>query len=235
MIREVASTEIDQLVRDMNVQGYGRLANLLSSEMIADARRYILDELSKHSGEYFSYIGRDAVRGSVLAALGESTTFRDILAQAYHRGTSKPPPDTGLYQVLRVLAGQSGLKKAYNFHYDAYVVTALVPIAIPTQPGERRGDLIIYPRLRNIRSSVLVNLLEKGLLQNPIARRLARSVSIQRRFGAKVLRMQPGDGYFFWGYQSLHANEPCFVTSVRATALFHYADPHENNFLTRRG
>jgi hypothetical protein len=45
--------------------------------------------------------------------------------------------------------------------------------------------------------------------------------------------MQPGDLYFFWGYQSLHGNEPCYASSVRATALFHFADPHENSALTR--
>jgi hypothetical protein len=43
--------------------------------------------------------------------------------------------------------------------------------------------------------------------------------------------MSPGDIYFFWGYQSLHGNEPCYASSVRATALFHYADPHENSFV----
>lgn len=91
----------------------------------------------------------------------------------------------------------------------------------------------MYPRLRNIRSNVLVNMLEKGLLQNPVARRLARSSFVQRRFKATVLRMRPRDVYFFWGYLSLHANEPCLTTSVRATALFHYADPHEGNFVTK--
>ena len=43
--------------------------------------------------------------------------------------------------------------------------------------------------------------------------------------------MWPGAICFFWGYQSLHGNEPCYGSSVRATGLFHFADPHENSFL----
>jgi hypothetical protein len=232
-IRDVSSSEIDQAVRDMAVQGYGRFPDLLSEQAIDEARRYVLDELSKHSGEYFSYAGADAVRGSLLAELGASSTFRDLFVQIYQRGLGRTAPETLLFQVLRVLSGQTGLKRAYQFHYDAFVVTALVPIAIPSGPGEKRGDLIIYPQLRNIRSNVLFNVLEKGLLQNPLARRMARSSLMQRSFKSTVLRMRPRDVYFFWGYQSLHGNEPCLVTSVRATALFHYADPHEGNFVTK--
>ena len=35
--------------------------------------------------------------------------------------------------------------------------------------------------------------------------------------------------YFFWGYRSIHTNEPCDPDKLRATALFHYGDPHRNS------
>ena len=41
--------------------------------------------------------------------------------------------------------------------------------------GEKRGDLVIYPRLRGIRSNVVFNVVDKTLLQNPVARRIVRS------------------------------------------------------------
>ena len=232
-VRDVTSEEVSRLIRDMDEQGYGRLANFLSPGTIEDARQYVLGELKKHSGEYFSYIGNDAVQGSPMAYLGRSSALRNLFAAIYERGTGKLVPDGGVYQVLRVLSGQTGLRQSYQFHYDAYVVTALMPIAIPTGPGEKRGDLIIYPKLRRIRSNVVFNVIEKVLLQNKAAKRLARSEAMRRLLKAKVLRMQPGDLYFFWGYQSLHGNEPCYASSVRATALFHFADPHENSVLTR--
>ncbi len=230
-LRELSAAEIDGVVRAMDADGYGRIARFFPDAMLADARRFVTGELERHGREYFSYIGRDAVRDCVLAEIGAHPGFRNLLARIYEIGTHRPPPRSGVYQVLRVLSGTTGLKEAFKFHYDAYVVTALMPIAIPTGPGEKRGDLVIYPRLRRIRSTVGVNLIEKILVQNPVARRLARASAMQRLLKAKVLRMEPGDIYLFWGYQSLHGNEPCFPTSTRATALFHFADPHEESRL----
>lgn len=230
-MRDLLPAEIAQVVRDMDERGYACVPDMFSAEAVAEARAWVVRELERHGGEYFSYIGRKPVRGSLMAELGASPALHRAFTAIYERGLGKPAPPGGIFQVLRVLAGKTGLKQAHQFHYDAYVVTALVPIAIPAAPGERRGELIIYPRLRRIRSNVLVNVLEKILLQNPLARRLAGAPVIQRLLGAKVLRMTPGSIYFFWGYQSLHGNEACAVSSLRSTALFHFADPHENSVL----
>ena len=230
-LRELPAAEIGQLVQAMSRDGYAKIAKFFPDEMIAEARDFVNGELDRHAREYFSYIGREPVRESVLAHIGASATFRNLLARVYAKGTGKVPPEAGVYQVLRVLSGRTGLKEAFQFHYDAYVVTALMPIAIPSGAGEKRGDLVIYPKLRRVRSNVVVNLVEKVLLQNRIARKMARAPLTQRLLKAKVLRMEPGDLYLFWGYQSLHGNEPCFPTSTRATALFHFADPHEDSFI----
>jgi hypothetical protein len=89
-----------------------------------------------------------------MAALGRSPGLRRLLATLYERGLGRPPPPSDIFQVLRVVSGATGLRQSYQFHYDAYVVTALMPIIIPSAPGEKRGDLVLYPKLRRIRSSV---------------------------------------------------------------------------------
>jgi hypothetical protein len=60
-------------------------------------------------------------------------------------------------------------------------------------PGDKRGDLVIYARLHGVGSNVVLNLVEKILLQDPAARRIVRSDFMRRLFKAKVLRMSPGD------------------------------------------
>jgi hypothetical protein len=217
----------------MNEAGYGVLPGYLPQHAISNTLRFVSKELERHRGEYFSYIGRDPVAGTPLSELGSSPIFQNILARVYEHGTGKPAPPEGLYQVLRVLSGLTGMKEAYQFHYDAYVVTAAVPIAIPSHPDERRGDLIIYPRLRRIRSNAMVNVVEKMILQNRLVQLAMSTRLMQYLFRARKLRMEPGNIYFFWGYQSLHGNEPCLPRSLRSTALFHLVDPHENSFLTR--
>ena len=233
-MRELSAEDIDHVVRDMDREGYARIAKFFPDEMVGEARQFVTGELEKPCARIFLlYRARSGARlhPRGYRRLGH---VRNLLARVYERGTGKQRPESGVYQVLRVLSGRSGLKEAFQFHYDAYVVTALMPIAIPTGPGEKRGDLMIYPKLRGIRSNVVVNLVEKILLQNKLARRIARSAFMQRILKAKVLRMEPGDIYLFWGYQSLHGNEPCFPTSTRATALFHFADPHEESPVVTR-
>jgi hypothetical protein len=44
----------------MSGQGYACLADAVSPAAIAEARAWVMRELERHSGEYFSYIGREA-------------------------------------------------------------------------------------------------------------------------------------------------------------------------------
>ena len=129
------------------------------------------------------------------------------------------------YEVLRCLSGKSGQKHSLVFHFDSYIVTALVPIEIPL--GGRAGDLLIYPNVRQVRSNYLFNAVDKVLLHNPITQMILRSCINSRRLGPVRIKMVPGNLYLFWGYRSVHTNEPCEPGTIRATALFHYANPHQ--------
>ena len=83
--------------------------------------------------------------------------------------------------------------------------------------------------MRGIRPAYLLNAADKVLLDNPLTQKLLR-FSVERRALKPVrITMKPGNLYFFWGYRSIHANEPCDPERVRATALFHYANPHKRN------
>jgi hypothetical protein len=189
-------------------------------------------EPKNHDGRYFSYRGSAPGAGAILERLGHSREFRSIFERVFERGLGRPPSSDALFQVLRCLKGDSGQKESFRYHFDAYVVTALVPIEIPTE-GRWHGDLLMYPNIRQVCSSVVVNLLEKVLVQNRGAQRFLAASVVQRIFPPRKLRMTPGNVYIFWGYRSLHANEPCDPDKLRATALFHFGDPHVDSRLTR--
>ena len=119
-----------------------------------------------------------------------------------------------------------------RFHYDSYVLTALIPIEIPTIGP--KGDLLIIPNARKIRDSYAANLVDKILIDNSLSQRWLKRKA--RRGGSEIVRLSlvPGNLYFFWGYRSIHTNEACSPDKVRATALFHYADPHEESRIKKR-
>lgn len=229
---DVSDETIACLIDDMNEVGYGSLSGYLSEEQIKSARDFLSSEVKKNNDQYFMYNGYDKIAGTVLHELGESTELKSIFLRLLKAANAPQGSMEHPYAVIRCLKGQSGLKKAYKFHFDAYVLTMLVPIAIPTTGG-KTGDLLIYPNLRGIRSSAVINVVEKFLYQNHLTTTLLREMITRGFLRPRVLKLVPGNVYFFWGYQSLHANEPCEMDALRATAIFHLGQPHTNSSIVK--
>jgi hypothetical protein len=101
------------------------------------------------------FTGEETVAGTLLNELSASPAFVNLLQQVYEQGSGHPAPIQSLYQVLRCLKGKSGLTHSLRFHYDSYVVTALLPVIIPS-PGSA-GHLVMAPNRRPVRASYMFN------------------------------------------------------------------------------
>jgi len=232
LFRNLDSEAQRQMAGKMNRMGYACVENFLQPGQLQELRRYIAEQAQQHQGQYFAHHGGAALAGTLLASLGSAPEVQAMLAGIHHQGTGQNAYQQTIQVVLRCVQGQSGRYESNCFHYDASLLTALVPLEIPTQ-GESRGDLLLFPNMRRVRSSVLLNVIEKALLQNKLSRR-AIALAIRWHW-LKPLRLNlvPGNLYLFWGYRSLHANEPCDPANRRATAIFHYGDPHAGSLATR--
>ena len=232
LFRSIDAEAHQLIVREMNSTGYSCITNFLAPEQLNTLQKQINDDAEKHSGHYFAHHGGDAIENSLLGVLGAAPELREMLASIHQAGAGKASFSDAIFQVLRCVQGESGRRESNLFHYDASLLTVLLPIEIP-QHGVDRGDLIVFPNLRPVRSNVLFNVLEKTLLQNALSRRLISAAIRRNLVQPKKLQLVPGNLYLFWGYRTLHANEPCDPASRRATAIFHYGDPHAGSFATR--
>jgi hypothetical protein len=228
-LAEVDDRALDALVREMDVKGYGFLPNYISGPQLESMRGFVSDAVARAGNQYVGFTGADSLAGSTFGELGKSPAFVQLIRRVYERGVHSAAPDAGLYQVLRCLAGQTGKAHSLIFHYDSYVVTALIPVHIP-QDGQS-GDLIMLPNKRRIRKSYAANLVDKILLDNKLTQGTLRLMMKLGILPVERIKMVPGNIYFFWGYRSIHANEACDPTKVRATALFHFANPHAGSNL----
>jgi hypothetical protein len=228
---EISRGTIKALVSDMNRTGFGVLPGYLAPSVLEDLGRFVETAVADAGGEYVAFTGENAVAGTLLAQLSCSSAFLNLLHQVYAQGLGRAAPDQSLFQVLRCLKGKSGLKHSLHFHYDSYVVTALLPVIIPSEGSA--GHLVMAPNWRPVRSSYLLNLLDKIVLNNPATQFLLRQTFRSGLLKLKQIPMIPGNLYIFWGYRSVHANEPCDPDKIRATALFHFGDPHADSGLRR--
>jgi hypothetical protein len=222
--RSFSEQEAAVLVADMDRQGFGSLSNFLSLEELQPIRAFAEAAQIDAGRAYVLFKGNDAFAGTALGELPASVDFTALCRRIYELGTGKKGPEVVFNQSFRCLQGETSRKHSYRFHYDSYVLTVLFPIVIPNEGSA--GDLIVLPNVRRVRKLYFLNLIEKLLLENALTRSLLRLAVRSKLVSAVAVKMKPGNAYFFWGYRSIHTNEPCDPNSLRATALFHYADPH---------
>jgi hypothetical protein len=227
----VSDRTVRGLVAEVERTGFAVLPDFISPEPLRKLQEFVVATVRTAGGEYTVLKGKGAVAGTLLAELPDHPAFQSLARRIYEGATASAAPDQSIYQVLRCLAGETGRKESFTFHYDSYVVTMLLPILIPTVG--QRGDLVMAPNIRPIRSSYVWNLQDKIFIDNRLTQ-----FALRRLYQTGVLKLNrveltPGNLYVFWGYRTLHMNEPCEIENIRATALLHFGDPHGDSPLRR--
>lgn len=216
----------------IDADGYAVVEGYVPPHELIRAQDFVRRAVAENGGEYKTFSGSKALGGTFLERLPADPAFVDLCRGVYARATGEPPPHSDFYQILRCLSGSQAKLHSMRFHYDSYVLTALIPIVMPAHGSA--GNLIILPSTRRIRRSYAVNVLDKLLVDNALAQMMLK-FAYRMRYGRMVhLRLTPGNLYLFWGYRSLHTNEPCDPNELRSTALLHYADPHAGSGMKRQ-
>jgi len=222
----IADSAVPDVVRQLNTDGIIEIPDVLDKSYVATCEQWVRDEIERNGSRYFSIVGRKKLQGTPFLDLGSDPDFKRFIRSISNKASKLDFPEGDIFQVLRVVAGASGKRRSNQFHFDATVVTALMPVVIPDGPAERSGDLIVYPNMRRVRRSPLLNLLQKVFLQNTVARTFFSTRVARKMFGGRVVKLKPGSLYLFWGFRTYHGNMPCEISALRATSLFHFGDPH---------
>lgn len=226
-VPDISTEIVARVVSEMDHHGFGVIPDFIAPDDLATMRRFVAAAVDAAGGEYSWFVGADEVAGSGLEDLGACPQLLDLLGRIYQQGTGRVPPDQEIYQVLRCLSGVSGRSHSYQFHWDSYVVTMLIPIEIPTEG--QTGDLVMLPNTRKVPRSRLVDLAQKALLLNMPTQRVLRHLTSSGTIRLSRVELVPGNAYFFWGARSVHTNKFCDPDRVRATALFHFINPYADS------
>ncbi|MBW9117646.1 hypothetical protein JNB88_28910 [Rhizobium cauense] len=228
---EISDDQLQAMYNAMERDGYCCIPDFLTISSLSTMQEFVASSVRSSQNEYVAFKGREAVKGSGLDELAQSPQFQSIFSRLYVASRSKPAPAVEFYQLLRCLTGKGMMEHSLNFHYDSYLITALIPIVIPDTG--RAGDLLLVPNARPVRQTYAGNLVDKVIVDK-IRQKSLRTRAQNDPSSFTRIKMVPGSLYFFWGYRSIHANEPCDPDTVRATALYHYFDPHADSRLKAR-
>jgi hypothetical protein len=227
-----SDAQIKSWVAQIDTQGYAVLPDWSSGTELTQLGTLVDNAVAAAGNRYVALTGSQAVAGSALQEWGTCATFLDLCRRVVAMGTGRVPTAPATHQVLRCLVGEEGRRTSMIFHYDSFVLTAIVPVCMPDKTDP--GDLLLLPNHRPIRDSYVRNLLDKLVVDNRWSQRYFIKRHARRPQSFTRIRMLPGHMYLFWGYRSLHTNLPADPAAIRATAVFHYQNVHGGSSLAGR-
>ncbi len=156
--------------------------------------------------------------------------IQNIIKNEYPEFSNK---SSDIYKVLRVVAGAKQKEQANLFHFDAHLITILIPIIIPDNANNKNGDLVILPNIRRVHKYLILNIIQKIFFQNKIVRKILSKFSLKNFLDYKILKLKVGNIYAFNGFTTLHGNMEIDEGSVRATLLVHAYDIFKNSSIIK--
>jgi hypothetical protein len=220
---------IAELANELDRTGFVCLEDVVSKDWLQAAQGSVVSNLAKYGENDFCIINPanepETPAHRFVSDPAVRSVLRDLASARCPQGVEEQEE---IYSVLRVLAGPKRPASSFAFHFDAAVVTMIIPLVRPAAGAGRSGELVVFPNLRPFRRSVLINIAEKTAMQNVLYRRwMARK--LRRAPGGDSIVLEPGNVYLFWGYRTYHANMPRAPYTVRATLLLHYGNPHHGS------
>ena len=214
-----------EIAGQIDAAGFAVLEKYVDANDLKLAQDFVSTVIKKNDGNCVIFRGpKEEMAGTFMYDLPKRAGFVKLCRDIYEAGTGNKAPESDCYQVLRCLSGPLGKKNSMRFHFDTYMLAALVPIMIPSEGMP--GDLLILPNARPVRKFYASSLIDKAILGSPLRQRSLRNMYAHNDGRLIRAKLTPGNLYFFWGYMSAHTNEECDVDKIRSTALFHYIDPH---------
>jgi hypothetical protein len=230
-LRDGWATSAALTAHSIDHDGYARLPDAVDADWLAAAKGYVN---SLATADARDVMHRDpALRyHRVIAALVEDPRLlgflEDVAVALYPSGN---PADRDVDIGLRVINGPNLDNRPLWFHYDATVLTVVLPIEMPDSDPGQSGELIMCRNKRPFRRFATANVIEKSVVQTDAYRRRFRRHLAE--LIPDVVALRPGDIYLLCGYRSYHATLPCPPGGRRVTLVMHYKDVHAGSRLVR--
>jgi len=217
----------EKIFQKLDHSGVTFIKNAISLKDINNLQNIVKNFINKNGERYFTILNP---LNKEFNFLNEDKEFFIFFKNIAEKKLSHRIRKEDFLSVLRVITGEKVDEQSHQYHFDAFALTILIPIFIP-KSGKSDGHLVIFPNIRSFRIGIF-NFIEKLFYQNFLTRKLIKILT-KKNLKNHILKLKPGNIYFFWGYQSLHANLPINKKLLRATLLLHFGNVHRNSLIDK--
>lgn len=220
---------ISEIKKNIDDEGFHTLNNFLDNSEIELLRSYVNEKLKQNNYQYF-FLTSETTTNEILNNSDFFLKFENLLKKITREFNFSIRKNENLYKVLRVVTGEKSKKVSLDFHFDAHLLTLLIPIYIPERDNSDNGNLLIVKNLRKITRSIFKNILQKLFYQSNFYKKFFINKDLSK---SKTLYLKPGNAYIFNGFRTLHANMNINPKDIRATILVHYYDIFKDSILVK--
>lgn len=216
------------LANQLDNDGVVRLHDAFSNEWLQALRDSVIDDIAGHGDGDFWIAQADREIGSPAHQLVSDPALRELFHETVRLRFPNATPDQGIRASMPVRPGTLPKTRSNLFHYDACVLTMVVPIFIPSATIGTNGELAAFGNKRPFRRFVPTHLVDTILTHNSLYRRhiTKKVLDAPEKY---IVPLQPGDAYLFWGYRTFHGNLVCAPGRLRATLIIQYGQVHSDS------
>lgn len=216
------------LANQLDSHGVVPLRDVFSDEWLEALRVSVTDHIAGHGDGDFLIAQADHEIGSPAHQLVSDPALKQLFSDTARLRWPKVGAAQNIQCGIPVRAGTGPKARSNLFHYDATVLTMLVPIFIPRATVGTCGDLAAFRNKRPFRRFVASHLVDLLLTYNSVYRRRITKAVLDAP-EKYIVALQPGDAYVFWGYRTYHGNLVCAPGLLRATLVLQYGEVHSDS------
>jgi hypothetical protein len=216
------------LANELDARAVVRLRDVFSNAWIEAMRSSVIDYVIEHGDGDFLVVEPDRDVGSPAYQLASDPELRRLFRETAELRWPQAGVADDMRFAIPVRAGTWPKARSNLFHYDASVLTMIVPLFIPRGAVGTCGELAAIGNKRPFRHFVASHLVDTVLTHNSLYRsRVTRAVlAAPERY---LLPLEPGDACIFWGYRTLHGNLVCAPGFLRAVLVLQYGQVHADS------
>jgi hypothetical protein len=214
------------LADQLDDHGVVRLRDVFSNEWLEALRAWVTARIADHGDGDFVITDADQKFGSPAQQLMSDPALRRLFHDA---ATLRcPSAAQNMRCGIPVRSGTGPRARSNLFHYDASVLTMVVPIFLPESTVGSCGELVAIGNKRPFRRFAASHLVDTILTQNSVYRRhvLKAVLDDPEKY---IVALQPGDACVFSGYRTYHGNLVCASGLLRATLVLQYGEVHADS------
>ena len=219
-----------KLKNDINTKGFIELKNYIPENELKTLRNFVDAKLKENHNQYF-FLTSEGPEKTLLNDENFFLRIEDLLKKTTKDFGFSIKDNEKLYKVLRVVTGKKSKKVSLDYHFDAHLLTILIPIYIPSRKNSNNGNLVILKNLRKLIKNIFINIIQKIFYQGIFFKKIFINTGFIK---SEILNLVPGNAYIFNGFRTLHANHEINPDDIRATILIHYYDIFRESYLVKR-